>query len=77
MKKEGSIKHMETVDSEIKIGDYFLEVGQYNFIHILTECDDDYDDYKLPNGIEVIPLSISDLKWNEKITNYKKIINFS
>ena len=47
------IKRLETDDSEIKIGDYFLEVGEYNFIHILkdfSDGDEGYDDYKLPNG---------------------------
>lgn len=72
------IKRLETDESEIVFGDYFLEVGEYNFIHILkdfSDSDEGYGDYKLPNGIEVIPLSISDLEWNKKITDYKRIIS--
>lgn len=72
------IKRLETDDSEIKFGDYFLEVGEYNFIHILkdfSDGDEGYNDYELPNGIEVIPFSISDLEWNKKMTNYKRIVN--
>jgi hypothetical protein len=68
------IKRLDTDDSEITFGDYFLEVGDYNFIHILIEDDDDYEDYKLPNGIEVIPFSISDLEWNKKMTEYRRIV---
>ena len=72
------IKRLDTDDSEIKFGDYFLEVGEYNFIHILkdfSDGDEDYHDYKLPNGIEVIPFSISDLEWNKKMTEYRRIVN--
>jgi RNA recognition motif-containing protein len=31
------IKRLDTDDSEIKFGDYFLEVGEYNFIYILKD----------------------------------------
>lgn len=34
------IKRLGTDDSEITLGDYFMEVGNYNFIHILIEDDD-------------------------------------
>ena len=33
--KSDIIKNLKTDDSEITFGDYFLEVGEYNFIHIL------------------------------------------
>ena len=57
------IKRLDTDDSEITFGDYFLEVGEYNFIHILIEDDSsDYEDYTLPNGIEVVPLNESDFE---------------
>lgn len=72
------IKYLETDDSKINFGDYFLEVGNYNYIHILKDFSDGdggYDEYKLPNGIEVIPFSISDLEWNRKIYDYKRIVN--
>ncbi len=69
------IKCLETDNSEITFGDYFLEVGDYNFIHKLIEDDDDYEDYNLPNGIEVIPLTKSDFEWNKKRSKYRRIIN--
>jgi len=69
------IKRLDTDDSEITFGDYFLEVGEYNFIHILIEDDGDYEDYTLPNGIEVVPLTKSDFDWNSKITEYRRIVN--
>lgn len=70
------IKNLQTDDSEIIYGDYFLEVGEYRFIHKLVEDDDDYEDYKLPNGIEVVPFRKSDLEWNSRNTKYRKILNF-
>jgi len=69
------IKRLHTDDSEITFGDYFLEVGDYNFIHILIEDDGDYEDYQLPNGIEVVPLTKSDFEWNRRDTEYRRIIN--
>ena len=69
------IKRLQTDDSEITFGDYFLEVGEYNFIHILIEDDGDYEDYKLPNGIEVVPLTMSDFDWNKKMSEYRRIVN--
>jgi hypothetical protein len=69
------IKRLDKDDSEIKFGDYFLEVGEYNFIHILIEDDGDYEDYTLPNGIEVVPLNKSDFEWNSKDTDYRRIVN--
>ena len=67
------IKRLQTDDSEITFGDYFLEVGEYNFIHILVENDD--DDYQLPNGIEVVPLNKSDFEWNKKMSEYRRIVD--
>jgi hypothetical protein len=69
------IKRLDTDDSEITSGDYFLEVGEYNFIHILIENDDSDEDYVLPNGIKVIPLNKSDFEWNSKDANYRRIVN--
>ncbi len=69
------IKRLQTDDSEIAFGDYFLEVGDYNFIHILIEDDGDYEDYQLPNGIKVVPLTKSDFEWNRRDTEYRRIIN--
>jgi len=69
------IKRLDIDDSEITFGDYFLEVGEYNFIHILIEDDGDYEDYTLPNGIEVVPLTKSDFDWNSKNTEYRRIVN--
>ena len=69
------IKRLQTDDSEITFGDFFLEVGEYNFIHILIEDDGDYEDYKLPNGIEVVPLTKSDFDWNKRDTQYRRIVN--
>jgi len=69
------IKRLDTDDSEITFGDYFLEVGDYNFIHILIEDDDDYGAYKLSNGIEVVPLKKSDFDWNSEDTEYRRIVN--
>lgn len=69
------IKRLDTDDSEITFGDYFLDVGEYNFIHILIEDDGDYEDYTLPNGIEVVPLTKSDFDWNSKNTEYRRIVN--
>ena len=69
------IEKLQIDDSEIKFGDYFLEVGEYKFIHILIENDDDYIDSILPNGIEVIPLTKSDFDWNKEISEYKRIVN--
>jgi len=71
----GVIKHLQTDDSEITFGDYFLEVGEYNFIHILIEDDGDYEDYTLPNGIEIVPLTKSDFDWNKKMSEYRRIVN--
>lgn len=69
------IKRLQTDDSEITFSDYFLEVGEYNFIHTLIEDDGDYEDYKLPNGIEVVPLTKSDFDWNKIDTQYRRIVN--
>ena len=69
------IKRLQTDDSEITFGDYFLEVGEYNFIHILVENDDDYGDYQLSNGIEVVPFKKSDLEWNKEMSEYRRIVN--
>lgn len=69
------IKRLQTDDSEITFGDYFLEVGEYRFIHVLVENDDDYEDYKLPNGIEVVPFKKSDLDWNKEMSEYRRIVN--
>lgn len=69
------IKRLQTDDSEITFGDYFMEVGEYNFIHVLIKDDDDYNDYELPNGIEVVPLTESDFEWNKKDTEYRRIVN--
>lgn len=69
------IKRLQTDDSEITFGDYFLEVGEWRFIHQLVEGDDDYEDYKLPNGIEVVPLNKSDFDWNKRDTQYRRIVN--
>ncbi len=68
------IKYLKTDDSDISVGDYFLEENEYNYIHILVDDSDDCDDYKLDNGIEVVPLNKSDFDWNKKIVNYKKIL---
>ena len=69
------IKRLPTDDSEITFGDYFLEVDDYNFIHILVENDDSDEDYVLPNGIEVVPLTMSDFDWNKKMSEYRRIVN--
>lgn len=68
------IKYLKTDDSDISIGNYFLEENEYNYIHVLVNDDDNCDDYKLDNGIEVVPLTKSDFDWNKKIVNYKKIL---
>mgnify|MGYP001017274042 FL=1 len=72
--ESNEIKYLKTDDSDISIGNYFLEENEYNYIHVLVNDDDNCDDYKLDNGIEVDPLTKSDFDWNKKIVNYKKIL---
>jgi hypothetical protein len=69
------IKGLNTDDSDINLGDYFLEVGCYDYIHVLVDNFEDYQDYKLPNGVDVVPFFQSDLDSNRKICEYRKIIS--
>jgi hypothetical protein len=75
MEIEDYIEKLETDDSDIGFGDYFLEVGDYRFIHELIENDGNYDEYLLPNGYWIVPLTKSDFDWNKKYTEYKRIVN--
>lgn len=69
------IKRLQTDDSEITFGDYFLEVCEYRFIYQLVEDYDEYEDYKLPNGIEVVVLRKDDFDYNSKDVKYRRIVN--
>jgi len=70
--ESNEIKYLKTDDSDISIGNYFLEENEYNYIHVLVNDDDNCDDYKLDNGIEVVPLTKSDFDWNKKLLITKK-----
>ena len=62
-----------TDDEEITFGDYFVNVDENRFICKLIEDDGDYEDYKLPNGIEVVPFKKSDfVRWNN--TQFKRCL---
>jgi len=60
-------------DDEIMDGDFFVDLSDNKYIHILSEDGIDH----LWNGIDIIVLNHSDFNWNKKMSNYKKIVKYN